>query len=127
MTLSKLLCSAVVVGGLLIVLPASQLPAKDKPMRKGMARAGLQMLPTAAARSLAADSSVVPPADSPKAILILQTRNHRLTVYGSEHTSRYSVATSEGLALADQLTATQLQDRFPELHEILTGVAWAGM
>jgi len=40
--------------------------------------------------------------------------------------SRYSVATLEGIALAEGLSASDLKDRFPELHDVVTGIAWAG-
>lgn len=114
-------------GILLVVLPAEQELAKSRNVRKGSAPAGSRLLPAAAAKGGVTASSIAAAADSAKAILILQTRNHRLTVFGSNNASRYSVATAEGVALADKLTASELQGRFPELHEILTGVAWAGM
>jgi hypothetical protein len=63
-----------------------------------------------------------------KVILVLQTRDHRVTVRGGDgQTLRYSVATHEGFALADGLSASDLKARFPEVHEIVTGTAWAGL
>ena len=38
----------------------------------------------------------------------------------------HSVATLHGIALADGLSPVDLKNRFPELHEIVTGIAWAG-
>jgi hypothetical protein len=76
-------------------------------------------------------TSVAKPAPQPevgKVILVLQTRDHLVTVRstgGDE--SRYSVATLHGIALADGLSPVDLKDRFPELHDIVTGIAWAGM
>src|SRR5262245_19309936 len=63
-----------------------------------------------------------------KVILVLQTRDHLVTVRGrGEEQSRYSVATLQGIALAEDLSVNDLKNRFPDLHEIVTGIAWAGM
>jgi len=63
-----------------------------------------------------------------KVIVVLQTRCHLVTVRGSGgEQSSYSVATRQGIALADDLSVNDLKNRFPDLHEIVTGVAWAGM
>jgi len=61
-----------------------------------------------------------------KVILVLQTREHRITVLSGEQELRYSVATDHGFALAENLTAFDFKGRFPELYEIVTGIAWAG-
>jgi hypothetical protein len=62
-----------------------------------------------------------------KVILVLQTKEHRITVFSGEQELRYSVATDHGFALAEDLTASDLKGRFPELYEIITGTAWAGL
>jgi len=61
-----------------------------------------------------------------KVILVLETRDHQVTVRSGEEGLRYSVATLQGIALADGLSVMELKDRFPDLHEIATGIAWAG-
>ena len=59
-------------------------------------------------------------------IMMLQTRDHLLTVYSRDKDRLYSVGTKEGLALAEKITSAELRARFHELHEIVTeGVAWA--
>ena len=64
--------------------------------------------------------------DGEKVIMMLQTRDHLLTVYSRDKDRLYSVGTKEGLALAEKITSAELRARFPELHEIVTeGVAWA--
>ena len=79
----------------------------------------------------AKQSTAAKPASKPEAskvILVLQTREHRITVLSSaEKDLRYSVATLQGVTLADGLTAANLKSRFPELHDIVTGTAWAGV
>ena len=90
------------------------------------ARSGTQKFTATRATSVA-----VKPAPQPevgKVILVLQTRNHRVTVRstGGEEL-RYSVATLQGIALAEALSVTDLKSRFPELHEVATGIAWAGI
>ena len=61
-----------------------------------------------------------------KAILILETRNNRITVYSGEQCQFYTVSTEEGAILAEWLTRADLKSRFPELYDIVTGTAWAG-
>jgi hypothetical protein len=61
-----------------------------------------------------------------KVILVLQTREHLITVLSGEKELRYSVVTNKGMALAENLSAPALRSRFPDLHDILTGIAWAG-
>ena len=78
-----------------------------------------------------ATSVAVKPAPQPeigKVILVLQTRDNLVTVRstGGEEL-RYSVATLQGIALADGLSTVDLKNRFPELHDVVTGIAWAGM
>ena len=78
-----------------------------------------------APRSVAAKPAPQP--EVGKVILVLQTRDHRVTVRSSAGEElRYSVATLHGIALADGLSAVDLKSRFPELHDIVTGIAWAG-
>ena len=63
-----------------------------------------------------------------KIIMVLQTRDHRVTVRSSGGEDlRYSVATLQGIALADGLSVIDLKSSFPELHEVVTGIAWAGV
>ena len=78
-----------------------------------------------------ATSVAAKPAPRPevgKVILVLQTRDNLVTVRstGGEEL-RYSVATLHGIALADGLSPVDLKNRFPELHDVVTGIAWAGM
>ena len=78
-----------------------------------------------------ASSVALKPAPQPevgKVILVLQTRNNLVTVRstGGEEL-RYSVATLQGIALAQGLSSVDLKNRFPELHDVVTGIAWAGM
>ena len=61
-----------------------------------------------------------------KAILILETRYNRITVYSGEKSLLYTVSTGGDAILAERLTGTDLKDRFPELYDIVTGTAWAG-
>jgi hypothetical protein len=73
-------------------------------------------------------SSVSAQPEIGKVILVLQTRDHQVTVRGGDgQTLRYSVATHQGIALADGLSVSDLKARFPEVHEIVTGTAWAGL
>ena len=61
-----------------------------------------------------------------KAILILETRNNRITVYSGDQCQFYTVSTEGGAILAEWLTRADLKSRFPELYDIVTGTAWAG-
>ena len=63
---------------------------------------------------------------SGKAILILETRNNRITVFSGEKDLLYTVSTGGGAVLAERLKESDLKDRFPELYDIVTGTAWAG-
>ena len=78
-----------------------------------------------------ATTVVARPAPQPevgKVILVLQTRNNLVTVRSTAAEElRYSVATLHGIALANGLSPVDLKNRFPELHEIVTGIAWAGV
>jgi precorrin-2 methylase len=59
-----------------------------------------------------------------KVIMMLQTRDHLLTIYSRDQDRLYSVGTKDGIALAEKITSAELKARFPELHEIVTeGVA----
>jgi len=65
-----------------------------------------------------------------KVILVLQTRDHRVTVHSSDGKElRYSVATLQGIALADGLSVGDLKSRFPQLYEVVASKnpAWAGL
>ena len=80
-----------------------------------------------AARATSAAVKPVPEPETGKVILVLQTRDHQVTVRSSVGDElRYSVATPQGFALADGLSAADLKSRFPELHDVVTGIAWAG-
>lgn len=93
---------------------------------KTAARSGKQKFMAAGAQSLAAKPAAQP--EVGKVILVLQTRDHRVTVRSSSGQElRYSVATLQGVALAEALSVTDLKSRFPELHEVATGIAWAGV
>ena len=78
-----------------------------------------------------ATSVAAKPAPQPevgKVILMLQTRDNLVTVRSTgEEELRYSVATLQGIALADGLSVADLKSRFPELHQVVKGIAWAGM
>jgi hypothetical protein len=81
-----------------------------------------------AARATSAAVKPVPEPETGKVILVLQTRDHQVTVRSSVGGElRYSVATPQGFALADRLSVADLKSRFPELHDVVTGIAWAGM
>ena len=81
-----------------------------------------------AARATSVAAKPAPQAEVGKVILVLQTRDHRVTVRSNEGEElRYSVATLQGIALADGLSVADLKTRFPELHDVATGIAWAGI
>jgi hypothetical protein len=61
-----------------------------------------------------------------KVILVLQTRDYLVTVRSRAGEKRYSVATLQGIVLAEHLSVNELKDRFPELHDVVQGIAWAG-
>jgi hypothetical protein len=73
-------------------------------------------------------SQTEPASQTPgKVILKLQTREHLITVFSGGTGLRYSVATDSGIQLAENLSDADLKDRFPDLHDIIKGTAWAGM
>jgi len=112
---------------LILGLLAAGLVAQPEFARsKTAAEIGKQKLTTAHTRSLATKPDPQP--EVGKVILVLQTRDHRVTVRSSGGKDlRYSVASLHGIALADGLSVTDLKNRFPELHDIVTGpTAWAG-
>lgn len=90
------------------------------------ARTGRQNFTAARATSVAAKPAPQP--EVGKVILVLQTRDNLVTVRstGGEEL-QYSVTTLQGIALADALSVADLKNRFPELHDVVTGMAWAGM
>jgi hypothetical protein len=61
-----------------------------------------------------------------KAILILETRYNRITVYSGDNCLLYTVSSGGGVVLAERLKGLDLKARFPELYDIVTGTAWAG-
>jgi hypothetical protein len=89
-------------------------------------RSGKQQFTATRATSVAVKP--VPQQEVGKIILVLQTRDNLVTVRstGGEEL-RYSVTTLQGIALADGLSTVDLKNRFPELHDVVTGIAWAGM
>lgn len=110
---------------LLIAVWAAGLLAQPEFARPKAARSGKQKFTAAGTASAAA--SPVPQPEASKVILVLETRNHRVTVRSSVEELNYSVANLQGFALAERLSVNELKDRFPELHEIVTGTAWAGI
>ena len=68
-----------------------------------------------------------PPVRKGKVILVLQTRDYLVTVRSKAGENRYSVATRQGIVVAEHLSIKKLKDRFPELHEVVQGIAWAGV
>ena len=94
--------------------------------RQKMARSSAQKFTSGSISAVA--PKLTPPSEVGKVILVLQTRDNLIAVRGNgEEESRYSVTTLQGVALADNLSVNDLKNRFPELHEIVTGIAWAGM
>lgn len=72
----------------------------------------------------------VPEPSASKVIMVLQTRDHRVSVHSSDGKElRYSVATIQGVALADGLSVADLKNRFPQLYEVIASKnpAWAGI
>jgi hypothetical protein len=99
---------------------------------KGSARQLERTRPSVVARMMAPRAPVTMQKETMtqpagKVILVLQTREHRITVFSGDQELRYSVATDHGFALAEDLSASDLKGRFPELYEIITGTAWAGL
>jgi len=83
---------------------------------------------TAAHTTLSPAARPAPQQEVGKVIMVLQTREHRVTVRSSGGTElRYSVATVHGIVLADGLSVADLKGRFPEVHDVVTGIAWAGV
>ncbi len=85
--------------------------------------------PTTTQAQSQAVKPVPEPSDS-KVIMVLQTRDHRVTVHSSDGKElRYSVATLQGVALADRLSVADLKNRFPQLYEVVASKnpAWAGI
>lgn len=89
------------------------------------ARSSRQKFTAVRATSVAAKPAPQPEAS--KVILMLETRDYRVAVRSGEGNQlRYSVATLQGIALGDGLSALDLKNRFPEVHDVVTGTAWAG-
>ena len=68
-----------------------------------------------------------PRADEDRLILVLRTRRHRITVYGGNRSPKYTVHDDKGVLLAREIGIAVLQEKFPALHEVATGVAWSGI
>ena len=111
--------------GLFLGMLTIGLVAEPEFARSKEARNGKQKF--TAARATTAVAQPAPQPEVGKVILVLQTRNNLVTVRSTAGEElRYSVATLHGIALADGLSPVDLKNRFPELHEIVTGIAWAG-
>ncbi len=111
--------------GLFLGMLAIGLVAEPEFARSKEVRSGKQKFTATRATTVAAKPAPQP--EVGKVILVLQTRNNLVTVRSTAGEElRYSVATSHGIALADGLSPVDLKNRFPELHEIVTGIAWAG-
>lgn len=67
-----------------------------------------------------------PDSEQDKLILVLHTRHHRITVYGGDRSPKYTVHTEGGDLLAKEIDKAVLKEKFPALHEVVTGRAWAG-
>ena len=93
--------------------------------RPKVASSGKQKFIATRATSVAAKPAPQP--EVGKVILVLQTRDNLVTVRstGGEEL-QYSVTTLQGIALADRISVADLKSRFPELHDVVTGIAWAG-
>ena len=90
------------------------------------ARSSRQKFTAVRATSVAAKPAPQP--ETGKVILMLETRDYQVTARSGEGNQlRYSVATLQGIALGDGLSALDLENRFPEVHDVVTGIAWAGM
>jgi hypothetical protein len=101
--------------------------ARPEFARPRSSHSGKQKFTATRATSVAAVKPALQP-EVGKVILVLQTRDNLVTVRGTGGEElRYSVATLQGIALADGLSTVDLKNRFPELHDIVTGIAWAGM
>lgn len=68
-----------------------------------------------------------PGADEDRLILVLRTRRHRITVYGGDRTPKYTVHDDKEVLLAREIDSATLKEKFPELYEVATGVAWSGI
>lgn len=114
---------SLVLGAGLLVTPGQGLSARTKitrPRPHSFVRSSKVVDSGVDARSQAGSSVA-------KAIVILQTRENRITIFSGEGEFRYTVATENGILLADRLSAAELKGRFPDLYDIVTGTAWAGM
>ena len=113
-------------GSLILGMSLAVLLSEPAFPRQKNARSGSQKFAAAASSPIHAKPAVQ--SEPGKVILVLQTRDHRITVYGGKGAeSHYSVATLQGIALAEGLSVNELKSRFPDLHDIVTGIAWAGM
>lgn len=68
-----------------------------------------------------------PETDKDRLILVLQTRRHRITVYGGDLSAKYTVHDAKGVLLARKIESKVLKEKFPALYEVATGVAWSGL
>ena len=91
--------------------------------------------PAAACGALALSLGAVEASEDSGVIGHLQMREHRITIRSTPVGIRYSVQDADGRPVAVSLDASQLEARFPRLHQALdSGVAssipgaivWAG-
>ena len=118
---------SLVLGAGLLVTSGPGLMAKTKALKLRPKNLAASYAAPAAAPSNAEQTSQLSDSSKKAAIVILETRENRVTVYSNQGDFRYTIATENGIPLAEQLTATELKARFPELYDIVTGTAWAGM
>lgn len=52
-----------------------------------------------------------------KVVTTLQTRDHEITVYATEHGPRFTVAAAGGVVLAERLSVDEFEGSFPGLHQ----------
>ena len=108
-------CIFIVVVGLLVQLAFARQKTPKAPKNKFVTTANTTVAPKP------------PEVKQGKVILVLQTRDYLVTVRSKAGENRYSVATLQGSVLAEHLSMKKLKDRFPEVHEVVQGIAWAGV
>ncbi len=121
----------VIVALLFVLIPFSLALSNPSWSRKSR---GLRVGASAAVRQVTSALTNQGPAKKPldergveKVILVLQTRSNQIVVYSGGKRLLYSISTEAGIPLANQITEHELKGRFPELYDVVTGIAWAGM
>lgn len=64
-----------------------------------------------------AEPEATPPVGHGKVVTTLQTRDHEITVYATEHGPRFTVAAAGGVVLAERLSVDEFEGSFPGLHQ----------